>query len=70
LLGFTILRRAGVAIVDPRPETVQMAVRVAILSIIVLDAAVVLEVSHWFYAVGLLALLAPTLTLAKWISPT
>jgi 4-hydroxybenzoate polyprenyltransferase len=70
LLGFTILRRAAVAISDPRPQAVQTAVKVAILSIIVLDAAVALEVSHWFYAVGLLALLIPTIVLGRWISAT
>jgi 4-hydroxybenzoate polyprenyltransferase len=70
LLGFTILRRAAVAIASPGPKTVQTAVRVAILSIIVLDAAVVLEVSHWFYAVGLLTLLVPTVLLGRWISAT
>ncbi len=70
LLGFTILRRAAVAIADPRPSAVQLTVKVAILSIIVLDAAVVLEVSHWFYAVGLLALLIPTVVVGRWVSTT
>lgn len=70
LLAFTILRRAAVAIADPRPRTVQLAVKVALLSIIVLDAAVALEVSHWFYAVGLLALLAPTVILGRWVPTT
>jgi hypothetical protein len=69
-LGFTILRRAAVAIANPQPRTVQVTVKVAILSIIVLDAAVVLEVSHWFYAVGLLALLIPTVILGRWVSST
>jgi 4-hydroxybenzoate polyprenyltransferase len=70
LLAFTILRRAAVAISDPRPSTVQVTVKVAILSINVLDAAVALEVSHWFYAVGLLALLVPTMILGRWIPTT
>ncbi len=70
LLAFTILRRAAVAIANPRPRTVQLAVKVAIWSIVVLDAAVALEVSHWFYAVGLLALLIPTVVLSRWISTT
>ena len=70
LLGFTILRRCAVAIADPRPHQVQLAVKVGILSIIVLDAAVALEVSHWHYAVGLLGLLVPTIVLGKWVYST
>jgi 4-hydroxybenzoate polyprenyltransferase len=70
LLAFTILRRCAVAIADPTPYQVQLAVKVGILSIIVLDAAVALEVSHWHYAVGLLVLLVPTVVIGKWVYST
>lgn len=69
-LAFTILRRCGAAISDPTPWKVQMAVKHSILSIIVLDAAVTLEVCHWYHALGVLSLLIPSLVLGKWINST
>ena len=36
----------------------------------VLDAAVVLEVANWYYALGVLALLIPALVVGQWISST
>jgi len=69
-LGFTVLRRCGAAISDPAPWKVQMAVKHSILSIIVLDAAVTLEVCHWYHALGILALLIPAIVLGKWIYST
>ncbi len=70
LLGFTIVRRCFVAVMDPRPEFVQAAVRQCILSLIVLDAAICLTVAPAFWAVGVLALLVPTLLLGKWVYST
>jgi 4-hydroxybenzoate polyprenyltransferase len=70
LLGFTILRRCTVAVFDPSAAQVQLAVKVCILSILVLDAAVALAVSHWHYAVCLLVLLVPTVVLGKWVYST
>ncbi len=70
LLGFFILRRCGTAAIDPTPRQVQMAVKHAVISIIVLDAAVVLEVANWYYALGVLALLIPTLMVGRWIYST
>jgi len=69
-LAFTILRRCGSAISDPTPWKVQMAVKHSILSIIVLDAAVTLEVCHWYHAMGILVLLIPALVLGKWMYST
>lgn len=63
LLGFTILRRCGMAISDPRSAQVQLAVKHSIWSIIVLDAAIVLNVANWPYAVAVLLLLIPTVAL-------
>jgi 4-hydroxybenzoate polyprenyltransferase len=70
LLAFSILRRCGTAALDPTPRQVQLAVKHAVMSIIVLDAAVVLEVASWYYALGVLALLIPALVVGQWISST
>jgi len=70
LLAATILRRCVVAIVQPEPELVRMAVRHAILSLIVLDAAIVAEANHWLYGAGVLALYFPALLLGRWIDST
>ena len=70
LLGFTIVRRCFVAVLEPRPEFVQAAVKQCILSLIVLDAAVCLSAAPPYYAIGVLVLLAPTLLLGKWVYST
>ena len=70
MLSITILRRCLVAVSEPTAETVQAAVRHAILSLIVLDAAVAVEVSHWIYGCGILCLFAPAFLLSRWIDPT
>lgn len=71
LLAFTIVRRAMVAVRNPQPELVQAAVKHAILSLIVIDAAVVLAVrGDAFMALGTLALLLPTMLLGRWVYST
>lgn len=70
LLAFTILRRLSMAIADPSPRQIQWAVKHSILSLIMLDAAVALEVSHWSFALGIVALLIPTLILGLWVYST
>ncbi len=70
LLMFPVLRRCLTAIANPRPQRVQGAVKQALLSLIVLDAAVCLLVSPWYFAVGVLALLVPTMILGKWVYST
>ena len=69
LLTFSILRRCLVAVAYPSPPQVQAAVKHCILSLIVLDAAVCLMVAGPL-AVLVLALLAPTLLLGKWVYST
>lgn len=69
-LAFSILRPCGRAAFDPTPRQVQLAVKHAVISIIVLDAAVVLEVATWYYALGVVALLIPALVVDIWISST
>jgi len=70
LLAFSILRRSSTAAMDPTPRQVQLAVKHAVMSIIVLDAAVALEVANWYYALAVLALLIPAVVLGMWISST
>ncbi|MCB9937162.1 MAG: UbiA family prenyltransferase [Planctomycetaceae bacterium] len=70
LLTVSILRRCLVAVADPTPKQVQAAVKQSILSLIVLDASVALLMADWPYAVGILALLVPTLLLGKWVYST
>jgi 4-hydroxybenzoate polyprenyltransferase len=69
MLAVTILRRCGTAIAQPTPRQVQWAVRHALWSLIMLDAAVVLLVRD-FYALGMVALLIPTLIMGKWVAAT
>jgi len=70
MLTFTILRRCVLAIIKPQPKHVQAAVKQCIFSIIVLDATVCLFVADWFWAVAVLALLAPMMLLGKWVYST
>lgn len=70
-LGFPLLRQSLMAIARPIPAMVQRAVRQALLSIVVLDAAVcgAVRTPVW-YAVGILALLIPASILRRWIEIT
>jgi 4-hydroxybenzoate polyprenyltransferase len=70
LIGGLIVRRAAMAVLNPQPPLVQAAVRNCILSLIVLDAAVALNVSNQLWALGILCLLAPTLLLGRWVYST
>ncbi len=70
LIMFVLIRRCVAAIASPRPAEVQSAVKLSILSLIVLDSAVVSFVSPWYCALAVLALLAPTLWLGRWIYST
>lgn len=70
LLTVSILRRCLVAVGNPTPKQVQSAVKQSIMSLIVLDASVALLMADWPFAVGILALLIPTLLLGKWVYST
>ena len=70
LLAFTILRRCSMAVAEPSPRRVQLAVKNAIWSLIVLDAAVVLLVSSPGWALVVLALIVPTVAIGQWIEAT
>ncbi len=71
LLGCTIVRRCVVAIVTLQPATIGMAVKQCLLSLIVFDAALCLAVrSPVWWALGILALLVPAVTLGKYFYST
>jgi len=70
LLMVSVVRRCVMAIAEPTPSRVQQAVKHSILTLIVLDAAVVLAVLWWLPALAILALLVPTTVLGKWVYST
>jgi 4-hydroxybenzoate polyprenyltransferase len=70
LLGLTVVRRCGAAILEPSPVQVQAAVKHALQSLIVLDAAVTVEVNSLYYAVWILLLLFPAAVLGRWVYAT
>ncbi|MDG2380160.1 MAG: UbiA family prenyltransferase [Pirellulaceae bacterium] len=70
VLTFAVFRRCGHAIHSPTPSHVQAAVKQAIMTLIVLNAAICLAVVGPFYAVCVLALLVPTLLLGRWVYST
>ena len=70
MLAFMILRRCMIAISDPSPRQVQLAVKHGILSLIMLDAAVSVYVAAPGYALGIVALLVPTFALGRWVYST
>lgn len=70
MLAATIVRRAISAAFDGSPAAVQGAVKHAILSIIMLDAAVCVASAPTVYGIVVVALLAPALLLGKWVYST
>lgn len=70
LLAATVIYRCTWGVIEPTPHRVQQAVKRCILSIILLDAAITGILCPWYYAVGVLALLVPTLVLGKWLYST
>lgn len=70
LLLLTVVRRCGMAIADPEPGPVQMAVKQGILSLIWFDAAVGLALAGPQQGLALAALLVPALLLGRWVYST
>ena len=70
MLGFTIVRRSLSAALNPSPSAVQVAVKQAILSLIVLDAAATLMVRGPQMALIVLVLLVPAIVLGRWVYST
>jgi len=70
LLGASIVYRCTVAVFDPVPQRVQMAVKNCLQSLIVLNAAVTACVADFVYAVLVLVLLGPMFALGRWFRST
>lgn len=70
LFGMLIGYRCLKAVLDPRPELVQAAVRNCIFSLVVMDAAACLAVQELVWGVVILLLLVPMLVLGRWIYST
>ncbi|MBN2475964.1 MAG: UbiA family prenyltransferase [Pirellulales bacterium] len=66
LIGWRCLR----AVLNPVPARVQTAVKLCILSLVVLDAAACYAVRGTSWAVAILLLLAPAVVLGQWIRST
>jgi 4-hydroxybenzoate polyprenyltransferase len=70
LVGLSIGRRGVMAVVHPSPENVQAAVKVALISLIALDAVILVAVQGPLYAVAVLGLLLPTVVIGRWVYST
>lgn len=70
ILMVSVFRRCGFAIHSPTPANVQATIKQAILSLIVLNAAIILAVSGTLPAVAVFALLIPTLLIGRWVYST
>lgn len=70
VLGAIIARRCLIAIACPLPDRVQAAVKLCILSLVLLDATLCFVVQGPFWAVVIAFLLAPTILLGHWFYST
>ena len=70
LLMLTVLRRCGIAAVDPHPVNVQAGVKHSILSLIWFDAAVTAATAGPWHGLAVAALLIPALVLGRWVYST
>jgi 4-hydroxybenzoate polyprenyltransferase len=70
LLGFSIVRRAMIALTDPQPAHVQATVKHALLSIIIFDAAVTVLVAGPSAGLIVAALVVPAIFLGRWVYST
>ena len=70
MVSASILLRAGIGVLNPVPQAVRAAVGNAIMSLITLDAILVLSVCGEPWAVVILVLLAPFQLLRRFIPPT
>lgn len=70
VLAFVVGRRLVVAIGDPSPQTVQVAVKNCLMSLVVLDATAAVVVCQWHQAMLILGLLLPAVVLGRWVYST
>jgi 4-hydroxybenzoate polyprenyltransferase len=62
LIGLTVANRGFAGVLHPVPRKVQLAVKHAILTLILIDAAVVLMWAGAWYGCGVVVLLLPALS--------
>lgn len=71
VIAFTIVRRLLRAIASPEPDRVQTAIKTMLLSLVMLDATIVLfATGNPTYAISVAALMIPAFLLARWIPMT
>lgn len=71
VIAITIIRRLTRAVTEPAPERVQAAVKMMLLSLLMLDATLVIYVSgNSFYGIAVAAMLVPAFLMAKRIPMT
>ena len=70
LVALQIIYRCGKAVWEPNPTNVQVGVKFCLLTLIVLDAAIIFAVQGQEKALIILALLIPTIFLGKFIYST
>ena len=70
VLGLVTGGRLSVAIADPSPRNVQVAIKNCILSLIVLDATCTVVVCPTWQGMVILALLVPSVALGRWVYST
>lgn len=71
LIALTINRRSAVAVLNPSPANVQRAIKTLLMSLVMLDATVILFVQpNMLYAVAVVALLVPALVLSRFLAVT
>ncbi|OUT68582.1 MAG: hypothetical protein CBB70_04960 [Planctomycetaceae bacterium TMED10] len=70
LVALQITWRCGKAVLEPTPTNVQVGVKFCLLTLIVLDAAIIFAVQGQEKSLVLLALLIPTIFLGKFIYST
>ena len=71
IIGLTINRRLAAALLNPVPQKVQLAIRTMLLSLVMLDATLVLfATGDATNAIATASLLVPAIALGRWISVT
>lgn len=71
VITLTVVRRLVTAIIEPAPDNVQLAIKIMLLSLVMLDAMlVVFTTGQPMLGVMTAALLVPAFVLAKWIPMT
>lgn len=70
MLAVLIGWRCLAAVMDPVPQKVQTAVRLCLMSLVVLDASICVIVRGTGWSLVILALLVPTVLLGRWLPST